>query len=268
MSAPPGLRLDSYLRRIAYGGPFEPTRSALEGLHLAHASHVPFENLDVLWKRTVRLDLDSLQLKLVDSGRGGYCFEQNLLFAAVLEAAGFAVRRLAARVRVRTTALLPRTHMLLLVEAQGRTWLCDVGFGADGPLLPVPFGGGEEVRQFSWSYRVGEEEEGVRVLQLLRNGAWADQYAFTLEPQHLVDFEVANYWTSTHPTSRFTTSLTAQLPTPKVRKALRNREWFEDRGAGATSRLVPDEDELRGLLTREIGLRLPEGLPIPVPRET
>src|SRR5690349_15099497 len=128
------LDLDAYLDRIGYAGPRLPTRRVLEGLHLAHTTHVPFENLDILLGRPIRLDLDSLQAKLVRDRRGGYCFEQNTLFAAGLEQMGFAVTRLAARVRFGASRLLPRTHMLLRVDVEGEPFLADVGFGGSGLL--------------------------------------------------------------------------------------------------------------------------------------
>ena len=120
------LDLPAYLERIGYAGDLNPSRSVLEALHLAHATHIPFENLDILLGRPIRLDLASLQAKLVKDRRGGYCFEQNLLFSAVLRQLGFSVTSLAARVRYRTTTLLPRTHMLLLVDLAGERWLADV----------------------------------------------------------------------------------------------------------------------------------------------
>src|SRR5688572_327227 len=117
------LDLAAYLARTGLAAVPPATPAGLAELHLAHATHIPFENLDVLLGRPIRLDLDSLQQKLVRDRRGGYCFEQNMLFAAVLEAVGFRVSRLAARVRYRTTRLLPRTHMLLLVDADGGPYL-------------------------------------------------------------------------------------------------------------------------------------------------
>src|SRR5690242_2886518 len=92
------LDLDAYLKRIEYTGDLEPTYSVLEALHRAHTTHIPFENLDILLGRPILLDLASLQTKLVLGCRGGYCFEHNLLFAAVLERIGFSLIRLAARV--------------------------------------------------------------------------------------------------------------------------------------------------------------------------
>ena len=251
--------LEAYLERIGYTGEREPSHAALAALHLAHATHIPFENLDVLLQQPIRLDLEGLQAKMVRGGRGGYCFEQNALLAAALDQLGFAVRRLAARVRARAHRVLPRTHMLLLVDIDGGTWLADVGFGAEGLLLPVPFGGGQEARQFAWTYRMIEEEPGLWVLQSLRGEAWGDLYAFTLEPQQPIDYEMANYYTSTHPESRFLHTLTVQLAAPEGRRILRDRELLLDRGTLVTSRPIADDDELLAVLAETFGLRFPPG---------
>ena len=255
---PEAVDLDAYLRRIGYSGGLQPVPAVLEALHLAHATHIPFENLDILLKRPIRLDLASLQAKLVAGGRGGYCFEQNLLFAAALERLGYSVTRLAARVHYRDRRKLPRTHILLQVRVEGVPWLADVGFGLEGLLLPLPFVAGREARQFNWTYRV-VEADGEWMLQSLRSGSWTDLYSFTLDPCLAVDFEPANHYTATHPDSRFVRTLTAQLPTPEVRYRLRNRELVLDRGAGVTRRVLADDEELLAVLAEMFGLHFPAG---------
>lgn len=255
--------LDAYLRRIRYNGNLRPTREVLEALHLAHATSIPYENLDVLLKRPIRLDLGSLQDKLVHAGRGGYCYEQNSLFAAVLRRIGFDVTTLAARVRYRTTLALPRTHMTLLVRADGEDFLADVGFGSSGLLLPVPYNGSVEFRQFAWSYRI-IAEDSLRVLQLKRDGAWIDLYAFSLEPQEPADYDMANYYVSTHPASRFVHTMTAQKVTTSERHTLRDREYSIDNGARITTRQLEDSAELTALLRETFGLQLPEGFCYPL----
>ena len=252
------LDLEAYLERIGYSGRLQPVPAVLEAIHLAHATHIPFENLDILLKRPIRLDLASLQAKLVTGGRGGYCFEQNLLFSAVLQRLGFSVTQLAARVLYRSRRKLPRTHILLLVESAGAAWLADVGFGLEGLLLPVPFGSGREARQFAWTYRA-VEADGEWILQSLRNDSWMNLYSFTLEPCLAVDFEPANHYTATHPDSRFVRTLTVQLPTPEVRYLLRNRELVLDRGGTVTRRVLADDDELLAVLAEVFGLRFPAG---------
>jgi N-hydroxyarylamine O-acetyltransferase len=144
------LDLPAYLDRIGVSRADSraPTLDTLRALHLGHSTTIPFENLDVLLGRPIRLDLASLQAKLVEARRGGYCFEHNVLFAAVLEALGFPVTRLAARVYMGPPSpARPRTHMLLRVEVGAEPWLADVGFGRDGLLEPVPFDPGPAVSQ-------------------------------------------------------------------------------------------------------------------------
>jgi N-hydroxyarylamine O-acetyltransferase len=255
---PGALDLEAYLRRIGYSGGLQPVPAVLEALHLAHATHIPFENLDILLGRPIRLDLASLQAKLVAGGRGGYCFEQNLLFSSVLQRLGFAVARYSARVIYPSGRAVPRTHIVLLVDVEGASWLVDVGFGLEGLLRPVPFGDGAEARQFGWTYRVVEANEEW-TLQSLRNGAWKDLYSFLLAPQLPVDFEPANHYSSTHPDSRFVRTLTVQLPTPEVRSMLRNREYTQDRGTTVTRRMLADDEELLAVLAQVFGLRFPAG---------
>ena len=134
------IDLDAYFRRVGYDGPRTATLETLRALHLLQPQAIAFENLDPLLKRPVRLDPASLQAKLVDGGRGGYCFEHNLLFAHVLRALGFKVQEATARVRwgVPPGVHTPRVHALLVVEADGGSYLADVGFGGNvltGPLL-------------------------------------------------------------------------------------------------------------------------------------
>jgi N-hydroxyarylamine O-acetyltransferase len=232
----------------------------LRALHFAHATAIPFENLDILLGRAIRLDLDTLQAKLVGARRGGYCFEQNALFAAVLDAFGFRVTRLCARVRMGRPALPapPRTHMVLRVELPEGPYLADVGFGGDEMLYPIPLAEGARHAQGAWCYELYREGDAW-VLRSRQPEGWIDLYAFTLEPQHPIDYEVANHYTSTHPSSRFVQTLTAQRVTPEVRYALRNREYEEVRAEGRTRREIASPEELLALLADTFHLRFPPG---------
>ena len=233
--------LKAYAARIEYGGEFTPTLATLRDVHLAHATRIPFENLDILLGRPIRLDIESLTTKLIDARRGGYCFEQNALFAAVLEAIGFRVTRLAARVRMGATEIRPRSHMLLAVDVDGGKWLADVGFGGDGLLLPVQLKADEVQQHFGWQYRV-IVEGGLYVLQSLRPEGWLDLYSFTLEEQYAADYEVSNYFTSTFPASPFVTRLVAQRPGKDVRLTLVNRQLTEQRPDGSSETTLADDD--------------------------
>jgi len=254
------LDLKAYLRRIGYEGPQEPTLAVLEAIHLAHATHIPFESVDVLLGRPIRLDLAGLQAKLVAGRRGGYCFEQNLLLAAVLRELGFDVKQLAARVRHRGDKPLPRTHMLLMVRIGGADHIADVGFGGEGLLLPVPFRTAAECRHYAWTYRLVEEHRGQWLLQSLRGAEWGNLYSFTLEPQTRADHEMANHYTATHPDSPFVRALIVQLPTPAARHALRDRELTVDRGGGRIERrALAGDDEGLQVLDSVFGLTFPAG---------
>ena len=250
--------LKAYAARIEYGGEFTPTLAALRNVHLAHATHIPFENLDILLGRPIRLDLESITRKLIDARRGGYCFEQNALFAAVLEAMGFPVTRLAARVRMGATEIRPRSHMLLAVDIDGEKWLADVGFGGDGLLLPVLLNAEGVQRHFGWQYRV-IVEGALHVLQTWRQEGWLDLYAFTMEEQYAADYEVSNYYTSTYPASPFVTRLIAQRPGKDLRLMLVNRQLTEQRPDSVSETTLADDEAVLETLAERFGLRFPAG---------
>ncbi len=249
------LHLERYFERVGFESASEPTLTVLEALHGRHLENIPFENIDVRLGRPIALDLKSLQAKLVRRRRGGYCFEQNTLFAAALGAIGFEVATLEARVRPPGTAApSPRTHMVLSVDAERRQWLTDVGFGGDGPLLPVPLDGAIS-EQSDGAYRVAREADGVCVLRRRWRGTWGDLYAFSLTPALPVDFAVANHFTSTHPSSVFVKTLTVQRSGPGERRILRGRSYTVRRGDDEEQHQIQDGD-LPSLLTGEFGLDL------------
>jgi len=251
------LDLEAYFRRVGYSGPREPTLECLEALHLAHASRIPFENLDIQLGLPVSLDLGALQAKLVRRERGGYCFEHNTLFSAVLARLGFQLDTLEARVRFGSAGPAPRTHMALRVRLAGDDWLADVGFGGEGLLGPLPFGGSEFSR-FSDTYRLRQEGR-VTVLQSLKPEGWFDFYALEPEPALAIDFLVGNHFTSTFPESRFVKTLTAQLPSPGIRHVLRDKTYTIQRAQQTEVRELQTPEELLRVLGEVFGLAFPPG---------
>lgn len=247
------LDLDAYLARIGHDRPLAPTESTLVALHRAHTAAIPFENLDILLGRGVSLDMDDIQDKLVRQERGGYCFEQNLLFSAVLEHAGFEVQRLVARVNPDNGG--PRTHMTLNVSDGVRTWLADVGFGAT-LLEPIPMIDGGIARQGKWTVSVKRHEDGTWRLRSAERDGWSDLYAFTDDPQLPQDYRVYNHFAATHPRSPFVNQVVAIRITPEVRYTLRDRTLVTGRPGGASvERPVPD-NELASTLRDTFGIRL------------
>jgi N-hydroxyarylamine O-acetyltransferase len=254
--ASPKINLDAYLDRIGYQGDLSPTVDTLGALHYAHATSIPFENLDILLGESIHLDLESLQNKLVAKRRGGYCFEHNTLFAAVCEKVGYTVERLAARVRSSAAAVRPRTHMLLSVTIDSEPWLADVGFGRVGPLYPMPLNRSEPVTHGAWTLRVTRDAGATR-LQSRDGDRWIDLYDFTAEPQHPVDYEVANHYTSTYPGSPFVHNLIAQRATDQMRWSLHNRELTEETGSEKKTETLSDDEALLATLSEVFGLHFP-----------
>jgi N-hydroxyarylamine O-acetyltransferase len=251
--------LPAYLRRIGLDAAPPANRAGLAALHRGHAGAIPFENLDILLGRAIRLDLPSLEAKLVGSRRGGYCFEQNTLFAAALADLGFRVTPLAARVRLGGRTDGPRTHMLLSVRADGRDWLCDVGFGGGGPFEPLPLEPSGEIAQGLWRFRLARDG-GEQVLQNMGPSGWRDLYGFTLEQQLPSDYAVANHYTSTHPDSTFTKVAVAQKTSETGALVLRGNVFQTMKpGEAPVETPAPEGDALLVLLRESFGLDFPAG---------
>jgi N-hydroxyarylamine O-acetyltransferase len=256
----PQFDLDAYFRRIGYTGPREPTHAVLASIAGRHTQAIPFENLDILLGRPIRLDVASLEAKLVHGGRGGYCFEHNTLAAGVLRQLGFDVTPLAARVRwnVPPEVVPPRTHMLMIVKVEGQRWLFDCGFGALGVTAPLRLDfEGEQASRFE-AQRIVPHPSG-RLLQAQVAGQWRDLYLFTEEPRFPIDFEIANWFTSTHPESRFQRNLMVMMVGLEARYTLHNRDLSTYRGGGVERRTVDDPDELLELLASLFTLSFPPG---------
>ncbi|MFE0862951.1 arylamine N-acetyltransferase family protein [Streptomyces rochei] len=272
--------LDAYLGRIGWDGERRPDAGTLRGIHLAHLRAVAFENLDPLGGTAPSLDLADLMAKLVHGRRrGGYCYEHNTLFAAALEALGFRVTRLAARVVVGADRFedRPRSHMALLVEVPGdpRPHLADVGFGAIGSLLePVPLLVDTEFHDAGRRHRlVHGPHRGPLEMWVLESyedrgeraeGGWVAQYAFTLEPFEPSDYEMINWHVATNPRSPFSRRLYAQRLVPAGHLLLDGDRVVETRDDGTvTERKLADEAEVRRVLSADLGLDVPEGLTLP-----
>ncbi len=266
---PPQFDLDAYLGRTGWSGERRADAGTLRSLHLAHMYGIPFENLEPLGGAAPSLAPSDLVAKLVRGGRGGYCYEHNTLFATVLEAFGFGVTRLAARVVLGADgAIRPRTHMLLLVDVPGEAgpYLADVGFGAGGALLEaVPLVADTEFRDGYRRHRlVHRPHRGpleLWVLQAYEGGAWTDQYEFTLEPYEAPDFDVINWHVATNPRSPFSHTLYVQRTTSDAHLALHGRHFVETSPDGSRKeRELSGPDEVVDVLTADFGIAVPAGL--------
>ena len=245
------LDVGAYLSRIGYRGETAASVEALQALHRAHVESIPFENLDILLGRGISLELDAIQEKMLYSQRGGYCFEHNLLFGALLERLGFGVRRLDASRQPDRPG--PRTHMCLAVEVGSEVWLADVGFGT-ALLEAVPVRDEAISEQEGWSYSLKKEEGMNWILRSLEGDGWSNEYAFTLEPQRPIDYVVHNHFTSTHPASPFVNQLVALRKTTEKQYALRGRNFVTSKPGEAPEHEVVADDDLAGVLERAFGI--------------
>jgi len=206
------IDFDAYLERIGLDAARSPT---WQTIHRAHATSIPFENLDSHRGIPVSLDQQDLERKIVTERRGGYCFEHNLLLASALEHLGLRVEPMLARVRVGGAPPDARIagHLVLRVtDGDGRTWHADVGFGLGTLLDPIPFGPDPDSvhEQSGWSFRVVRDGDEL-VLQTLGEDGWSDVYGFRPQPVPRIDIEVSNWWICTNPNSPFVFGLIAAV---------------------------------------------------------
>lgn len=250
--------LSAYLERIGYQDEPSPDLATLASIVLGHAQSIAFENLDPFLGRPVALDPASLQAKLVAGGRGGYCFEHNLLLAHALRAAGFRTTGLAARVlwkRPRGEPP-PRTHMLLRVDVDEGAHLVDVGFG--GLTLTGILRLDADVAQTTphERFRLLAVEDEL-VMQAEVAGGWQDLYRFSLSQAFQSDYEMASWYLSNHPASHFVTGLMAARADEHGRHALRGNELsFHRLGGGTERRTLASPAELQRVLETDFQLNL------------
>jgi N-hydroxyarylamine O-acetyltransferase len=257
--------LARYLARIGWAGAREPTFETLAGVLRAHMTAIPFENLDVLLGRPIRLDLPSVSAKLVGARRGGYCFEHGTLLQAALQRLGFdPVAHTARVILMRPRAEAPHTHMFLTVATREGRFVLDPGFGGLAPLVPVPIGEGRPARDDADVHRLachGREW----VLEAEIDGVPTPLWSSTLDPAEPVDFVMGNHFVSTFPESPFVTRLMLRAITPRGRVSVANQDVTVRHAGREHKRTITDRAELRALLLEHFGFDFPEAGRLRVP---
>jgi N-hydroxyarylamine O-acetyltransferase len=221
--------VDRYLARIGYRGERVPTLAVLRELHELHPLAIAFENLDPFLGRRVSVDVDSIAAKLVERRRGGYCFEHNTLFAQVLTQFGFHVTPLAARVLFGRApdAITARTHMLLRVDIDDAAWIADVGFGGVTLCAPLALDSRDAQPTPHEPARIDDAPDRACTLSVKIGEAWKPVYRFDAARAEPIDFEVANWYTSTSPDVLFTNHLLVCRPLARGRATLFNDRYCE-----------------------------------------
>jgi N-hydroxyarylamine O-acetyltransferase len=259
----PSIALDAYLHRIGFDGSGAPTLDTLARLIRGHAAAIPFENIEVLAGRVPGLELGSLQAKLVQGRRGGYCFEQNNLLLACLLEMGFTARRLEARIRAGVPAdvTTARTHLGLRVTLDGQDWFADVGCGGIAPQAPLRLHSREEQAAGSGIYRfveVTSDASGDLLLQARIDDAWYDCYRIGPTEPHFIDCEMGNWFVATHGRSMLRQNLLVARGFEGGRMTLFNRKLTFRRPETKTAeeRTLVTRAEVEEVLTGEFGLEI------------
>ena len=249
------MNVPAYLARIGYTGPVTPTAEVLRALHRAHMLSVPFENLDISRGRKIVVDQDACARKIVEERRGGFCYEMNGAFAALLQAMGFKVTLLSARVARQDGSFGPEFDHLTLRVDLDRPWLADVGFG-DSFVEPLRLLPGIAQKDGSQIYRI---TESASVLQLEKWDAgeiWKPQYGFTLQPRHIGEFVEMCHYHQTSPDSSFTRKRLCTRATPDGRITLSDMKLLITRNANKEERTLSSQDEWRETLREHFDIVL------------
>lgn len=251
--------LQAYFSRTGFMGERAPTLDVLKELHYLHPQAIPFENINPFLGAPLGLRLPDIVQKLVLEGRGGYCFEQNLLFGHVLHSMGFLVKGLSARVfwEVPDDEIKPRDHMLLLVQVDGRKYIADVGFGGASFTAPLSLDHTEEQETPLERYRL-QKRGDFYYLEIWIKKQWRLLYRFGMESQLLPDYEVVSWYLCTHPQSIFVRELMAARCMPWGRYALHNNRFtIHRKNEESQKRTLTNAKELKEILEELFLIQLP-----------
>lgn len=260
MSAPRLTDTNLYLQRLGFDTAPPPTLDTLRQLQLRHTAEFVFENLATISGLPVLIDLVSIEDKVLRRGRGGYCYELNHLFYALLLELGFEARGISGRVVMNQPegSWTARTHRLSLVTIEDTRYIADVGFGGMVPTAPLLLDSEDEQPTPHEPYRIDKQMDGY-LLRAKVAGEWRPMYLFDLQRQEHIDYSVGNWYVSTHPESPFAQRLMVARTGAGWRKTLNNGSFaIHHMGTDSERREVADVDELMELLRREFDLQVPD----------
>jgi N-hydroxyarylamine O-acetyltransferase len=248
------LNIKAYLERINYQGSLAPTAETLRRLQVAHLLTVPFENLSIHAREPIVLEDEALFAKIVDGRRGGFCYEANGLFAALLRALGFDVRMLSAEVaKAKGRFGPPFDHMALMVSLEQR-WLVDVGFG-DSFLEPLLLDERSEQMQGAHAYSILPDGAHLVLMQRGEGDEWKAQYRFTLQTHEYADYAEMCRYHQTSPQSHFTRARVCSRATENGRITLSEMRFITtSKEGGRQERTLTSEEEYAAILGEQFGI--------------
>jgi N-hydroxyarylamine O-acetyltransferase len=248
------LDIQAYLERINYAGPTNVTAETLRQLQLAHLVTVPFENLSIHSGEPIVLDDESLFDKIVRRRRGGFCYELNGLFAALLQNLGFNVTKLAAEVANSEGVYGPLFDHMTLMVSLDQPWLADVGFG-DSFLEPLLLAEDVDIQQGRRTYRIVRDNGQLLLMQRIPGEDWKPQYRFTLEPHEYADYLEMCRYHQTSPESHFTRNRMCSRATSDGRITLSGMRLIQTAANGERlEQELTGDDEFASLLRKHFGI--------------
>lgn len=249
------LDIENYLRRISFYDEIQINQSTLAKLHRKHIQNVPFENLDIHRGRKIHLDLKKIEDKIVSNRRGGFCYELNGLFGALLRQLGYDVKMISARVCERGKIGREFDHMVLTVNLRGE-WLVDVGFG-DSFLEPIRIEVGKKQKDPAGYFRInGHDSPYLRLESSQDDLEYAAKYLFTLVERQLEDYEEMCEYHQTSAESSFTWERVCTIATENGRTTLRDQSLIETVNGNKTVRQVTDAGEYEQILRDRFGIEI------------
>jgi len=244
-----------YLERLHYKDEYDADLSTLRALHRAHMLTIPFENLNILLKRPIVLDEQALYHKVVNCRRGGFCYELNGLFAALLREIGFKVDLLSARVWMGEGFSQEFDHLAPLVHLEDGDWLADVGFG-DCFIEPLRFVADEPQTVPNGTFRLRQQDDRC-VLEVLKNGQdWMPEYSFSTTPYALKDFEEMCEWQQTASASGFNKRRICSRSTAEGRITISDQKLIFTKQGQREEILLPDEEAVTAALHQHFAIDL------------
>lgn len=250
------LNIDAYLKRINYNGSRDPSAETLRALHYAHLLAVPFENLSIHAGDPIHLDDAALFDKIIRRGRGGFCYELNGLFAALLRVMGFEVKMLSARVAEEGGRYTAEFDHMVLVVSIDQPWLVDVGFG---DLFRYPLLLEESIvqTQSCRAFRFAAEGDAWTLLARKPGENWAARYRFTQQPYGYADFVPMCIYHQTSMESKFRRDRICSVATQEGRKTLSNMKYIVTTlEGGRMERLLRNDREFEAVLADEFGITI------------
>jgi len=245
----------AYLDRIGYMGSTDPTAENLRALQRAHLFSVPFENLDIALGRGITVQQEASLNKVVGHRRGGFCYELNGAFAALLGELGFDVTLLSARVARANGGEGPEFDHLTLRVDVAEPWLADVGFG-DSFLEPLRLQPDSEQPDPAGTFRLVQNGNRWHLLRAEPVANWKPQHSFSLEPRRLEEFSEMCHYHQTSPDSSFTQNRICSRATPEGRITLSEMKLIVTRNGQREERSLGSEDERSAVLQELFGIRL------------